>query len=281
MAIYGIAEWYGHDFAVLDAQERQRLASIALREKTGGTQCPFQPGTRECRKKGGVCCLRKYRDENGRAISAGPPVIVCPHRFAQDGMVANWLADIMGFRDPYMAHEVPFMRSPITGKLAGKIDLVVAEGRDAADWVALEIQAVYFSGQKMAVEFDALAEDDGLLPPSPQKRRRPDWRSSGPKRLMPQLEVSVPLLRQWGKKLAVAVDLSFFDAFGGRSPEPSTDINDGDIVWLVSEISEDGKLGRYHWEVLSLESSVKKLRNAEAIKREEFETALRERLRRP
>ena len=279
-ATYGIAEWYGHDFAALDVQERQRLARTALRENSG-TQCPFQPGNRECSKKGGVCCLREYGDLNGRAVITGPPVIVCPYRLAQDGMVATWLAEIMGFQDPYMAREVPFMRSPTTGRSAGKIDLVVAAGREATDWAALEIQAVYFSGGKMAVEFEALAEDAGLSPPFPQRKRRPDWRSSSAKRLMPQLEVKVPLLRQWGKKLAVAVDPSFFDAIGGKSPDPSRDINDGDIVWLVPEISEDGELEPYHWEVLSLESSAKKLLSAETIKREEFEAALRDRLHPP
>lgn len=277
---YGIAEWYGYDFAVLGAGERQRLAGVALRE-SGAPQCPFQPGIRECSKKGGVCCIREYGELNGRAVITGPPVIVCPHRFAQAGMVATWLAEIMGFQGPYVAREVPFMRSPTTGRSAGKIDLVVAAGREASDWVALEIQAVYFSGRKMAVEFEALVEDDGLLPPFPRLRRRPDWRSSSAKRLMPQLEVKVPTLRQWGKKLAVAVDPSFFDAVGGKSPNPSKDINDGDVIWLVPEISEDGGLERYHWEVLSLEASGTKLLSAETIKREEFEVALRDRLHRP
>ena len=42
-------------------------------------------------------------------------------------------------------------------------------------------------------------------------RRRPDYRSSGPKRLSPQLDVKVPVLRNWGKKVVVVIDRFFYD----------------------------------------------------------------------
>ena len=92
------------------------------------------------------------------------------------------------------------MRSTSTRKAAGMIDLVV--GRPSADtlaWYGLEIQAVYFSGQGMGSEFAQLrARPDH--PRFPSAVRRPDWRSSSAKRLMPQLQIKVPTLRRWGAK---------------------------------------------------------------------------------
>ena len=97
---------------------------------------------------------------------------------------------------------------------------------------------------------------------------------------MPQLEVKAPTLRRWGKKLAVSVDLPFFMAIGGPSEQPSHDINEGDILWLVPQIDQKRGLIRHHWEVLSLEASSHKLLSATPVKREEFETDLRSKLAR-
>ena len=120
----------------------------------------------------------------------------------------------------------------------------------------------------------------GREAPEPTAVLRPDWRSSSAKRLMPQLQVKGPTLRRWGTKLAVAVDRPFFEAVGGPSDEPSRDLNDGDIVWLVPRITDDYRLVENHWEVLSLEESSDKLLSAETVKRHEFEDALRTKLQR-
>ncbi len=175
------------------------------------------------------------------------------------------------------------MESLQDNKPAGKIDLIVA--RDAngrLDWYGLEIQAVYFSGRGMSSEFEVLLENNSLFPPYPNEVRRPDWRSSSAKRLMPQLEVKVPTLRRWGSKMAVAVDRPFFDSIGGPSENYSQDLGDGDIIWLVPAISpkDNGELAlmRGHWEVLTLEESRNKLLAARTIQRNEFENNLRSRL---
>lgn len=172
------------------------------------------------------------------------------------------------------------MRSPSTGRAAGRIDLVVARDGDASSWFGLEVQAVYFSGKGMQADFELLLENNETEPPEPTALRRPDWRSSSAKRLMPQLQVKGPTLRRWGTKLAVAVDLPFFEAIGGPTGKPSQDMNDGDIVWLVPRITADSQLVEHHWEVLSLEESSDKLLSAETVKRQEFEDALRTKLQR-
>ncbi len=278
MKRYGIAEWYGRDFMSLTPDERRDLAAVAI----GGDRqigCPFRD--MQCNKRGGVCSIQSYTHRDGRIHEpVGHRVIVCPIRFEQNGLLVRWLADIVGFRSgtARLAREVPFMRSATTGKHAGRIDLVVASDGEAQRWFGLEIQAVYFSGKGMDAEFRQLQDDEGHRPPFPSHVRRPDWRSSGAKRLMPQLQVKGPTLRRWHSKIAVAVDRPFFDSIGGPSEEPSHDPDSGDVLWLVPEL-RGGRLVRGHWEVLTLEDSGNKLLAARTVTRRDFESALRAKLR--
>lgn len=284
---YAIAEWYGEPFIRMSPERRQTMANIALGKSSPPPVCPFQPGNPQCKKKGGVCSIQTYRkpptqNSNRLGLRVDPPVITCPRRFDQDSLIPKWLAQVVGFdRDKFfLAREVPFMHSPETGRSAGRIDLVLADNKsDQMRWFGLEIQAVYFSGRGMGVEFERLAQDTGRRPPVPVNNRRPDWRSSSAKRLMPQLQVKAPTLRRWGTKLAVAVDMPFFEAIGGPSHKPSHDLDEGDIIWLIPKISDDYKLEAAHWEVLSLEESSKKLLAAQTVKRKDFEKALRIKLR--
>ena len=263
------------------------MASSALGQERP-LPCPFKPGLPSCSKAGGVCSIQLYDESpNGRiGDSLGEPVITCPARFEQDHLLVRWLAEIVGFSpdEAKIAREIPFMQSATTGKPAGKIDLIVARAdNDRLEWYGLEIQAVYFSGPGMLSQFDILSKDDSPVSPYPNETRRPDWRSSSAKRLMPQLQVKVPTVRRWNSKLAVAVDRPFFDSIGGPSANPSRDINDGDIIWLVPNMSWDANDGRFllvrgHWEVLTLEDSNDKLLAARTIARDSFENALKERL---
>ena len=213
-----------------------------------------------------MCSIQRYgqRDDGRLGAPVAGPVTVCPRRFEEDQTLVKWLAEIVGFApdEAMLAREVPFMRAARSDRAAGKIDLVVARDRNGElTWYGLEIQAVYFSGQGMPSEFEVLRDDGQERPPFPNAVRRPDWRSSSAKRLMPQLQIKVPTLRRWGSKIAVAVDRPFFDAIGGPSPSPSRNLTDGDIIWLVPELlrdqGRDYHLSRDHWEVLTLESSVK------------------------
>ena len=231
--------------------------------------------------------MRLYEDDGNGTVqqSDSDPLALCPSRFEQDNLLLKWLGDIVGFpeRNISIAREIPFMESLQDNKPAGKIDLIVARDLDdRLEWYGLEIQAVYFSGKGMSSEFEVLLENNSLLPPYPNEVRRPDWRSSSAKRLMPQLEVKVPTLRRWGSKMAVAVDKPFFNSIGGPSENYSQDLGDGDIIWLVPSIApnDDGKLAlmRGHWEVLTLEESRNKLLAARTIQRNEFENHLRSRL---
>ena len=117
-------------------------------------------------------------------------------------------------------------------------------GTVGLNWCALEIQAVYLSGRSMNEEFRRIKDYEGEGPPFPGQVRRPDYRSSGPKWLMPQLQIKVPTLRRWGKKMAVVVDKHFFQSLGHM--EEVGDLSSGDIAWFTVDFEEDpngGALG--------------------------------------
>ena len=294
---FGICEWYGKPFVDLPSADRKSLAAIALSSIAERQQpsedgervppCPYQPGRPPCRKRGGVCSLQRYKRSPDGLLgeSEGSPVIVCPARFEQEQVPIRWLAEIVGFApdEAMFAREVAFMRGTRTDKPAGKIDLVVARtSKGSLDWFGLETQAVYFSGSGMQSEFESLRGKTGPRPRFPDSIRRPDWRSSSAKRLMPQLQIKVPTLRRWGSKMAVVVDRPFFDSLGGASPNPSQDLGDGDIIWMVVDLSLDAagnhRLTPGHWEVLTLEASCEKLLAAETVQQEVFLDALRSKL---
>jgi len=127
-------------------------------------------------------------------------------------------------------------------KKAGRIDWIVVDPASVEGgellWCAIETQALYFSGGKMRAEFDAYANapSETLYP---RGKRRPDYRSSGPKRLWPQLDVKVPVLRNWGKKVVVVVDRYFFESMNrlvDPFPRARTDRerrDNADIAWFV------------------------------------------------
>ncbi len=271
----------------LSPEDRSHLAEQALNSHGSAPPCPFQANRPPCSKRGGVCSIQRYSQHKDGRLDApvGHPVIVCPHRFEEGRLLVRWLAEIVGFSpaSAMVAREIPFMRGTKTDKPAGKIDLIVARELDGGlTWYGLEIQAVYFSGPGMQSEFEALFADNAERPLFPNAVRRPDWRSSSAKRLMPQLQIKVPTLRRWGSKLAVAVDRPFFDAISGRSTSPSQDLTSGDIIWLVPELSlgetRGHRLFRGHWEVLTLEDSISKLLAAETVQHDVFVETLRRKL---
>ena len=83
----------------------------------------------------------------------------------------------------------------------------------------------------MLLEFDAIARtlDDRI--PFPLESRRPDYRSSAAKRLLPQLETKIPSLSKWAKKMAVIVDEEFFAQFDPMKEEEHITL--AEILWFV------------------------------------------------
>jgi hypothetical protein len=258
---FGIGEWYGKSLTQLTAEERQYFASENLKPKKLRTAqpCPFQARKvgAMCTKDGGICSLRAYshasHPDNGRSMGvpiegkAGDYRATCPYRFHEALDVFQWVGEtLLNDPNPRLVGEVGFLEAGATtdneagGDDVGRIDMVLVSNKTQVGapiaWAALEIQAVYFSGNAMTGEFQAFSESAVDWVIFPAGRRRPDYRSCGPKRLMPQLQIKVPTLRRWGKKMAVVVDRAFFDSIGEM--DDVTDISNADIAWFIVRFEE-------------------------------------------
>ena len=294
---FGIGEWYGVPLAALTAEERHRFAEIQYlpASERPVVDCPFQL-KEACNKVGGVCSLRLYEKsvEIGEVKPAtgepGQLRTICPARFEEDQTVYRWVAEtVLAASDPLILGEIGFLESPPSSKIeavpsdVGRIDKVlVAPDSRPLSWCALEVQAVYFQGRAMNNDFAVIRDHAGDTLPFPAVLRRPDYRSSGPKRLMPQLQIKVPSLRRWGKKMAVVVDRSFFLAMGKMRTVPH--ISNCDVAWFVVRYEETG--GRRYRLVpdgvqfTTLEDSVEGLTAGVPVSLEVFEKRIMAKLER-
>jgi len=214
-------------------------------------------------------------------------VITCPNRFLEGDLVAQWVGEkLLGTSRPAVISELPFLMGEIQSEedkedAVGKIDevLVNAEG-GALRWCALEFQAVYFSGMSMENDFKVMREWAGPGVPFPAVQRRPDFRSSGPKRLMPQLQIKVPTISRWGKKMAVVIDRAFWESLGDM--REIKQLSNCEIVWFVVSFapSEGGwfALKRHETHFTTLVNAVEGLTGGTPMSLERFEKQIRDRL---
>ncbi len=290
---YSIGEWYGVGLETLSSDVRFQRAQIE-REKDEilDAPCPFQPEAK-CNKKGGVCSLRQYQQVDGGPVSgAGPIITTCPQRFLEGNTIFQWVGEtLLKTKEPVVLSEIGFLdrlrpeqphdEDHDSRDFIGRIDnVLVHPTRKPMEWCALELQAVYFSGKSMANEFKMLSEKQTDYLPFPAKHRRPDWRSSGPKRLLPQLQTKVPTIRTWGKKLAVVIDEAFFQSLVGLDRERH--LSNAEIVWFVvgyDPAPSGWTLVRREVVFTKLDASVKSLTGGTPLSRERFEHQLQQKLK--
>jgi len=306
---YGIAEWFGCDIAAMKPEKRQHFGRLAVKQDQSGDitdapVCPFLsiliPGA-QCNKASGVCSIRRFsQGENGTGIPMTDDLIVtvCPSRFLQsldnDKSIFLWIAEkMLETNNPIVVKETPFLRkvseNPIpafdnndknnTGKKAGRIDWIVVnpETREIGEleWCAVETQSLYFSGDKMRPEFEVYAEKPSPVL-FPIGRRRPDYRSSGPKRLSPQLDVKVPVLRNWGKKVVVVVDRYFYSNMGTlldaypRARNDREKLDNSDVVWFIVDYNNILQMTASAVIFTTLESSRQALNATEPLSKTDF-----------
>jgi hypothetical protein len=294
---HSIGEWYGRAFE--DIAPAERLSS-AKAEYTAdailGKKCPFQHAA-NCNKKGGVCSLRRYDQmDKGPVHGTGLIVTTCPNRFLEADVIYKWVGStLLDTDEPVILSEIGFLdrlkaedhdleqvgNEEDKRDFIGRIDnVLVHPSKSPMDWCALEIQAVYFSGKSMRNEFQMLSRWDEIELPFPAAHRRPDWRSSGPKRLLPQLQTKVPTIRTWGKKMAVVVDEAFFESLEGLKTEKHR--SNAEIVWFVVGYDKqpDGwKLVKRKAVFTKLDASVETLTGGVPLSRERFEGQLRDKLK--
>lgn len=247
-----------------------------------------------CSKKGGVCSFQLYQRSESEAPKPAANshlVSLCPSRFLEDDTVFKWVGEtLLGTSTPAILTELPFLLSTHAvpeqadedPSAVARIDMVLVnkESSNVLKWCALEMQAVYFSGPAMSKEFARLQTCSIEERLWPSKIRRPDFRSSGPKRLMPQLQIKVPTISRWGKKMAVVIDKAFW-----MSMAPMTEVkhvSNCDIAWFVIDFmpSQDGKfqLVRDQLHLTTLDRAVEGLTGGTPTSLEAFESTIRDKL---
>lgn len=280
--------------------QRKRLAQLREKKKlelAANKPCPYRGMEKDgiCTKDGGVCSLRLYEktDASVKPVMGerGGIRALCPMRFHEADEVSRWVSEhLLGSSSPEVAHEVGFLESEETidssgGEDVGRLDMILVrndlpEGHPM-QWCALEIQAVYFSGKEMAKDFRAIAADSGDGMIWPTEARRPDYRSSGPKRLMPQLQIKVPTLRRWGKKMAVVVDRAFFASMGKMAHVK--DASNADIAWFIVDFEFVPDTKRFQIKrgavvFTTLDEAVDGLTGGKPVSQTEFERRIRAKL---
>jgi hypothetical protein len=304
---YGAGEYLGRNLASLAPDAR---AALHHQQTEGPVVCPsrqscygFDPhgvpnNSVNCSKKGGFCSVRRYQAEfltnqNSSLLPESIQAIgtfstICPHRFLEGGIIYSWIgAELLGTAQPRIVRELPFLED--AGAAAGSSDEDEAVGRidcvlvrpDAPvlTWCAVEMQAVYLSNSKTGTELNNIAAS-ALPIPFPVTNPRPDNRSSGPKRLLPQLQVKVPTLSRWGIKMAVVVDQEFYNSLGEM--EYANHPSNSDIAWFVLQYAEsaDGTVnlqpGNVHYTTLT--EAIDGLVGADPIPKPAFEQGITARL---
>jgi hypothetical protein len=220
-----LAEVFGH--LTTDYSEKaERYRSHRL--------CPFNNKVPNCTKDKakdplGVCSI--YHENH--------PIITCPIRFREDWLITDDAGSFFFKKDANWSSLTEVRLSDLQGKSAGKV----------YDFGALEIQAVYISGN--------VREPFGYFMKDPKSRAsmdwskepnypRPDYLSSSRKRLAPQLLFKGGILHSWQKKIAVALNKSFFGTLPKLKKVPRAK---ADIAWFIYDLKlikeKDHESGRY------------------------------------
>lgn len=210
--------------------------------------CPFNNKVPNCTKDKaknplGVCSI--YHENE--------PVITCPIRFRQDWIIADHAASFFFEEGAQWTSLTEVRLNDATGKSAGNIDVVLVAYDDSGkviDFGALEIQAVYISGN-VREPFEYYMHDPqsrALMDWSKEPNYpRPDYLSSSRKRLVPQLVYKGGILHSWKKKIAVALNRSFFATLPTLEQVPK---DEADIAWFIYNLelhAEEGHgPGRYY-----------------------------------
>lgn len=228
-----LAEVFGH-LTTDQTEKADRYRSHRL--------CPFNNKVPNCTKDKaknplGVCSI--YHEDH--------PVITCPIRFREEWIVTDDAARFFFKEGTNWSSLTEVRLNDMHGKSAGNIDVVLVAYDDNGkvyDFGSLEIQAVYISGN-VRDPFEYFMQDPhGRASMDWSKEPnypRPDYLSSSRKRLAPQLLFKGGILHSWKKKIAVALNKSFFDTLPSLKRVPNSN---ADIAWLIYDLELIKKKGQ-------------------------------------
>lgn len=220
------------------AEDMSEAASRARENRL----CPFgNPSSLHCTKSSAINPLGVCSILDGTQLA-----VTCPVRLRQDNL---FLADAGAFffsgRRFVALTEVRL--NDHLGKSAGNIDVVLAvldEEQNVIDFGAIELQAVYISGN-VGAAFAHYMQNPSANYRMEWPRKNypsPDYLSSSRKRLVPQLMFKGGILHSWKKKIAVVVHKAFFNQLPHLT---DVDSSEADIAWLVYDLQRDPTTDRF------------------------------------
>jgi len=209
--------------------------------------CPFNNKVPSCTKD-------KAKDPLGvcSVMHGDRPVITCPVRFRENWLIADDAADFFFGEDATWTSLTEVRLTDYYGKSAGNIDVVLVaydEMGRVYDFGSLEIQAVYISGnvRDPFAHYMADCQKNANMDWTKEAHYpRPDFLSSSRKRLAPQLMFKGEVLNAWKKKMAVALDVAFFETLPALEQVSK---EDADMSWLIYDLL-DGKGHSYQLQIL-------------------------------
>lgn len=176
-------------------------------------------------------------------------VITCPIRFREEWLVVDDAADFFFPEGATWTSLTEVRLADFDGRSAGNIDVVLVaydgDGR-VYDFGSLEIQAVdisenvreSFTHYMSDCEADASMDWVVNQPSHPH----PDFLSLFQENLAPHLMFRGSILHTWNKKMAVALDSTFFRTLPDLQEVPKEDAN---IAWLVYDLVPSLSNSRY------------------------------------
>lgn len=221
--------------------------------------CPYNNKVPSCTKDKakdplGVCSV--FDKESNIAIT-------CPVRFRQDWLIAEDAANFFFQPNSMWTSLTEIRLNDVAGQSAGNIDIVLVSYDDRGkitDFGSLEVQGVYISGnvRRPFEQYISAPSKNTVFDWSNERDYpRPDYLSSSRKRLAPQLIYKGGILQHWNKKMAVALDNSFFKTL----PElPTTEEKNADMAWFIYDLvyNKDRKV----FELQKIKTVYTKFKNA-------------------
>ena len=202
--------------------------------------CPFNNKVPSCTKNSathplGVCSV--FENDS--------PVITCPIRLREDWRIIEDAAKFFFPNKTNFTSLSEIRLNDAYGNAAGNIDFVLValdEQGNILDFGALEVQAVYISGnvskpfERYMQQYQTANDFEWNEPV------RPDYLSSSRKRLVPQLIYKGRILKSWRKKIAVALQDRFYDTL----PElPVVSPEDADMAWMIYTLEDHAATATY------------------------------------
>ncbi len=166
-------------------------------------------------------------------------VVTCPVRFRQDFRILSDAGRFFFNGEKFVALTEVRLNDK-NGKSAGNIDIILAlidKDKNILDFAAIEIQAVYISGNisNVFTKYMENPERNWNIDWPTKYYPKPDYLSSSRKRLAPQLLFKGNILHQWGKKMAVVVHRGFFEELPKME---LVDENEAEIAWFIYDLQQ-------------------------------------------